>query len=61
MQQVRQAFNPVFGMFVYDDTKRLHWFRASGLDMEMEFELIGILIGEFPCRYLVSHFNVLDM
>ncbi|KAI8470880.1 MAG: hypothetical protein J3K34DRAFT_451731 [Monoraphidium minutum] len=42
---VRQAFNPEFGMFVYDEARRLHWFRASGLDMDMEFELIGILIG----------------
>jgi len=32
-------------MFVYDEVKRLHWFRASDLEMEMEFELIGILIG----------------
>ena len=32
-------------MFLYDDATRLHWFRASGLDLDMEFELIGILIG----------------
>lgn len=42
---VRQCFNPDFGMFSYDEVRHLHWFRPSRLDMEMEFELIGILIG----------------
>ncbi|GBF93834.1 HECT E3 ubiquitin [Raphidocelis subcapitata] len=42
---VRQAFNPDFGMFVYDESRHLHWFRASGMDLDMEYELIGILIG----------------
>jgi hypothetical protein len=32
-------------MFLYDEVARLHWFRASGMDLEMEYELIGVLIG----------------
>ena len=48
---MRQALNPEFGMFAYDEARRLHWFRPSGLDMDMEFELIGILIGGGAVRY----------
>jgi hypothetical protein len=44
--QVRELFNPDYGMFVYDETTRLHWFRPSDLDIDTEFELVGILIGE---------------
>lgn len=28
------------------DETRLHWFHASSMDLDTEFELIGILIGE---------------
>ncbi len=43
---VRQLFNPDYGMFTADPTSHLHWFRPSRLEMELEFELVGILIGE---------------
>jgi hypothetical protein len=44
--QVRELFNPDYGMFVYDEATRFHWFRPSDLDIDTEFELVGILIGE---------------
>ena len=43
---VRQCFNAEFGMFTYDEDTRLNWFMPSNMDLELEFELIGILIGE---------------
>ncbi|GLC35097.1 hypothetical protein PLESTM_000279200 [Pleodorina starrii] len=42
---VRQLFNPDYGMFTADPTSHLHWFRPSRLEMDLEFELVGILIG----------------
>lgn len=42
---VRQLFNPDYGMFAYDEETRLYWFRPSQLDLSMEYELVGILIG----------------
>ncbi|GIL42536.1 hypothetical protein Vafri_497 [Volvox africanus] len=42
---VRQLFNPDYGMFSADPTSHLHWFRPSRLEMDLEFELVGILIG----------------
>lgn len=42
---MRELFNPDYGMFTYDETTRLNWFRPSDLDMDLEFELVGILIG----------------
>ncbi|WIA41938.1 hypothetical protein OEZ86_009249 [Tetradesmus obliquus] len=42
---VRECFNPEFGMFVYSEETHLHWFHASSMDLDTEFELIGILIG----------------
>lgn len=44
--QVRELFNPDYGMFSADDATRLHWFRPSSLELDTEFELVGILIGE---------------
>eukprot|EP00882_Tetradesmus_deserticola_P023656 GHRQ01025760.1.p1 GENE.GHRQ01025760.1~~GHRQ01025760.1.p1 ORF type:complete len:434 (+),score=180.85 GHRQ01025760.1:112-1413(+) len=42
---VRECFNPEFGMFVHSDETHLHWFHASSMDLDTEYELIGILIG----------------
>ncbi|PNH10977.1 Ubiquitin-protein ligase E3A, partial [Tetrabaena socialis] len=42
---VRALFNPDFGMFTADPTSHLHWFRPSRMEMDTEFELVGILIG----------------
>jgi hypothetical protein len=43
--QVRELFNPAYGMFVYDEVLRLHWLAPSQLDMDTEFELVGIVFG----------------
>ncbi len=32
-------------MFTADPERHLHWFRPSRLDMEVEFELVGVVIG----------------
>ncbi len=42
---LRELFLPDFGMFSHDESTRLYWFRPSALELALEFELIGILIG----------------
>eukprot|EP00854_Cymbomonas_tetramitiformis_P005952 gene5952-7156_t len=42
---IRQIFDPNFCMFSYDTDTRLYWFKASGLDLDTEFELVGIVLG----------------
>ena len=43
---IRQVFDPAFGMFTYNDETRSFWFSASSmLGLEMEYELIGMLVG----------------
>lgn len=42
---MRELFDADFGMFTLDPLSRTYYFRASGLDMDMEFELVGLLIG----------------
>ncbi len=41
---MRELFDADFGMFSMDPASRTYYFRASGLDMGMEFELVGLLI-----------------
>lgn len=36
---------PVSCVHIYSDETHLHWFHASSIDLDTEFELIGILIG----------------
>ncbi len=42
---MRELFDADFGMFTMDSVSRTYYFRASGLEMNMEFELVGLLIG----------------
>jgi len=42
---LRDIFDPNYGMFSYDEDTRLFWFKPSSLDLEMEYELIGIVLG----------------
>ena len=42
---MRELFDTDFGMFTMDPVSRTYYFRASGLDMNMEFELVGLLLG----------------
>jgi len=42
---IRQIFDPAYCMFSYDEDTRLFWFKPSPLDLDTEFELVGIVIG----------------
>ena len=45
---VRRVFDPSFGMFAHDDETRTFWFAPEADDLgleDVEFELIGIVIG----------------
>ncbi|KAJ7562478.1 hypothetical protein O6H91_03G070600 [Diphasiastrum complanatum] len=42
---VRELFNVKYGMFSYNEETRLFWFNSTPLDMDMEYELVGILLG----------------
>ena len=42
---MRDMFDPNYGMFKLDEETRMYWFRASKIDMSMEFELVGTMIG----------------
>lgn len=42
---LREIFDPVYGMFRQDEDTRLCWFNALTLELDMEYELIGILLG----------------
>ena len=41
---MRQLFDPNFGMFQRTEGG-VYWFRASSLELSMEFELVGTLLG----------------
>lgn len=41
---MRELFDENFGMFRLDPSSRTYWFRASGLDLSMEYELVGLLL-----------------
>lgn len=41
----RDLFRPEFGMFIYDEATRQHWFNISSLETESEFALVGALLG----------------
>ena len=41
---MRELFDANFGMFRMDPELRTFWFRASSLDLAMEFELVGLLL-----------------
>ncbi|KAL2644003.1 hypothetical protein R1flu_011590 [Riccia fluitans] len=42
---VREVFDPKYGMFSYNEETRLYWFNSSPLEMDTEYELVGILLG----------------
>jgi ubiquitin-protein ligase E3 A len=41
---MRELFDENFGMFKMDPTTRTYWFRASSLELDMEYELVGLLL-----------------
>eukprot|EP00983_Pelagomonas_calceolata_P109728 1159589-Pelagomonas_calceolata.AAC.5 len=60
LESVKELFNPDYGMFTYDEAVRLHWFRASRLNMETEFELVGVLIGELGEGLAIYNSHILE-
>eukprot|EP01001_Neometanema_parovale_P008318 NODE_459_length_2451_cov_84.329897_g436_i0.p1 GENE.NODE_459_length_2451_cov_84.329897_g436_i0~~NODE_459_length_2451_cov_84.329897_g436_i0.p1 ORF type:complete len:747 (+),score=177.56 NODE_459_length_2451_cov_84.329897_g436_i0:77-2317(+) len=40
-----ELFDPQFGMFVYDEASRLHWFNRNSFENHQEYRLIGIMFG----------------
>ncbi|KUF88030.1 hypothetical protein AM588_10003172 [Phytophthora nicotianae] len=42
---IRQLLDPAYGMFTYDEETRTLWFNSDSLEVTMEFELIGTLLG----------------
>ena len=41
----KQLFDPMYGMFTYNDKQRLYWFNGQSHEPPINFELIGILMG----------------
>ncbi|CEM37948.1 unnamed protein product [Vitrella brassicaformis CCMP3155] len=42
---VQELFNPDYGMFSYDSDTRFFWFNANALEANIQFELVGIVLG----------------
>lgn len=42
---VRELFDPQYGMFRFDEESGLCWFSPSSFENEMEYRLVGIIIG----------------
>lgn len=45
MLLIRQLFDPNYGMFKYNEDKRIFWFNLYSFESTLKFELIGILFG----------------
>ena len=58
---MRDMFDADYGMFKLDEETRMYWFRASNIDMSMEFELVGTMIGLaiYNCHLLEFSFPML--
>lgn len=41
----RDLLRPEFGMFVYDDATRTYWFNPASMESEVEYALVGALLG----------------
>jgi len=42
---MREIFDPRYGMFTYAEDTRLYWFNHISLENELEFELVGVVLG----------------
>jgi hypothetical protein len=42
---IKELFDPSFGMFLYNDQKRIYWFNGKSIEPNINFELIGIIAG----------------
>ncbi|KAJ7531965.1 hypothetical protein O6H91_14G067000 [Diphasiastrum complanatum] len=42
---VHELFNVGYGMFTYNEESRNFWFNANSMETELEFQLVGIILG----------------
>ncbi|GJQ10768.1 hypothetical protein GpartN1_g2559.t1 [Galdieria partita] len=42
---IAELFSADYGMFVYNEKTRFHWFRVDSLEVDDNFKLVGIIIG----------------
>lgn len=42
---MRELFNPAFGMFKFNEDVQLYWFNGSTFEPNINFELVGTLMG----------------
>lgn len=42
---IKELFDPNFGMFLYNEKKRIYWFNGKSIEPNINFELIGIVAG----------------
>ena len=42
---MRDLFDPRYGMFALEPGTRTYYFRPSALELHLEFELVGLLVG----------------
>lgn len=42
---IAELFSADYGMFVYNEKTRFHWFRIDSLEADDNFKLVGIIIG----------------
>ena len=41
----KQLFDPGYGMFTYDGETRQYWFNADSVEANIQFEMVGVLLG----------------
>ena len=42
---IKELFDPNFGMFQYNEKKRIYWFNGMSIEPNINFEMIGIVTG----------------
>lgn len=42
---IKELFDPNFGMFIYNEKKRIYWFNGNSIEPNINFEMIGIVTG----------------
>jgi ubiquitin-protein ligase E3 A len=42
---IKDLFDPSFGMFAHNEKERLYWFNGHSMEPNVNFELVGILMG----------------
>lgn len=55
---MKQLLDPSYGMFKYHEESRLLWFNSDSFESELEFELIGILLGVAIYNAIIVDFQM---